>query len=186
MTHSYLVNEVYYAVQGEGVRYGIPHVFIRLAKCNLACSFCDTEFESYVEMTAAELVEMAGRIAEQELAPLPDAQIPGQIHKAAPLPHLPCRNVLFCGGEPLLQLDAELVGAFKAAGWFIALETNGTMPCPEGVDWIVCSPKVAEHAIKLERAHELKYVRAQGQGIPHPRIPAKSTRRSWTRWLPMR
>lgn len=168
----YLVNEVYYAVQGEGTRYGIPHVFIRLSKCNLACGFCDTEFESYTKTTAAELVALATGIAAANHAPIPADEVEGQTHKTHPLVAGPCRNVLFCGGEPLLQLDAELVDAFKAADWFLCVETNGTHKAPAGLDWITCSPKVAEHAIKLERANELKYVRATGQGIPHPRIQA--------------
>ena len=72
-----------------------------------------------------------------------------------------------------MQLDDHLVATFKADGWHISIETNGTLPCPEGVNWIVCSPKISEIGIKLERADELKYVRGYGQGIPHPKLKAK-------------
>jgi organic radical activating enzyme len=168
---NYLVNEIYYTIQGEGIRYGIPHVFVRFAKCNLTCKFCDTEFESYTEMSAEQIVERATELVSA-LPPPTDAKIVGQRKGGTPLPHQPCRNVMFCGGEPLMQVDDELVAQFKGAGWFMALETNGTYVCPDGVDWVACSPKVAEHAIKLKRANELKYVRGDGQGIPHPKIPA--------------
>lgn len=168
----YLVNEVYLTIHGEGVRYGITHVFVRLAKCNLTCGFCDTEYESYTKMTADQIVAEATRLADTAKPAAVDDVVRGQKAGGKPLPFKPCRNVLFCGGEPLLQLDPELVAAFKAAGWFLCVETNGTMACPDGVDWITCSPKVAEHAISLERANELKYVRGMGQGIPHPKIPA--------------
>lgn len=168
----YLVNEIYRTIQGEGVRYGIPHVFIRLAKCNLTCKFCDTEFESYREMTAEEMLAEAMAEADRAVPMATDAKVTGQIRGGSPLPAAPIRNVMFCGGEPLLQLDADLLGTFRRAGWFTVCETNGTMEAPEGLDWIACSPKVAEHAIKLKRADELKYVRAFGQGIPHPGIHA--------------
>lgn len=168
----YLVNEIYRTIQGEGVRYGIPHVFVRLAKCNLTCKFCDTEFESYRELTGEEILAEVTAEADRVVPMSTKAQVLGQIRGGVPLPHQPIRNVMFCGGEPLLQLDADLLAIFKAAGWFTVCETNGTMPAPEGLDWIACSPKVAEHAIKLQRVNELKYVRAWGQGIPHPRLAA--------------
>lgn len=174
MSKSYLVNEIFYTLQGEGVRYGIPHVFVRLAQCNLTCSFCDTEFKSYVPMTTAEL--MAELMAEcQRVASLqtslPVILVRGA-HKPAgvPLPVTPCRQVHFCGGEPLLQLDDELGAAFHAEDdrWFTCVETNGTQPIPAWIDWSVCSPKVAEHAIVPQRVNELKYIRGYGQGIPRP------------------
>lgn len=172
-TKRYAVNEIYYTLHGEGVRYGIPHVFVRFTGCDLACGFCDTEFESGVAMTAEEMIaacEDAAKLPPVE--PLPD--VPGRRQRTEDKgpARAACGNVLFCGGEPLLQLDAELVEAFKRAGWYISVETNGAHPCPDGVDWITCSPKVAEHAIKLERASELKYVRGHRQGIPRPAIEA--------------
>lgn len=168
----YAVNEVYYTVQGEGVRVGIPQVFVRFAKCNLVCDFCDTEFESFEKLTGAELVDRVRQAADAAYKAPEDVVVHGARSRGTLVDRGACRNVLFCGGEPLLQLDAPLVAAFKAAGWFQAVETNGTRECPDGVDWIVCSPKVAEHAIKLKRAHELKYVRDEHMGIPQPAIEA--------------
>lgn len=170
---TYLVNEIYLTLHGEGVRYGIPHVFVRFAKCNLTCGFCDTEFESYQKLTGEQILSTIQNLAEGAAGPAPDEKIDGQTLKGgSPIGYGPTRNVMLCGGEPLLQVDEELVSLLKAAGWFIALETNGTKKPPDGIDWIACSPKVAEHAVALDFAHELKYVRAAGQGIPHPKAKA--------------
>ncbi len=87
-----------------------------------------------------------------------------------------CKNVIFTGGEPLLQLlktPVELLAAFKNAGYFVAIETNGSINPEYGcIDWITCSPKVAEHCIKCLRANEVKYVRGYGQAIPVPTCKA--------------
>lgn len=162
----YLVNEIFYTIQGEGRRWGIPHVFVRFAKCNLSCNFCDTEFESFTPMTAQEiLLEVLG------LTKLKDASaltVDKSITRKQSITRTPCNNVMLCGGEPLLQADSHLINTFKKHGFFIATETNGTCPIPEGIDWVACSPKVAEHAIKPKKVNELKYVRAVGQNIPRP------------------
>jgi 7-carboxy-7-deazaguanine synthase len=168
----YGVNEIYYTIQGEGINVGRPYVFVRFSKCNLVCDFCDTEFEATTPYTADELLAEVTRYADAAYTPPVDFEVKGARSRGSFVDRGPCRNVMFCGGEPLLQLDQPLVDAFKDAGWYIQIETNGTRPAPAGIDWIACSPKVAEHAIKLERAHELKYVRARGQGIPMPAIPA--------------
>ncbi len=148
---TYRVNEIFYSLQGEGARAGTANVFVRFSGCNLECKVethgfdCDTEFVSGRPMTAKEL------LGEMNL-------LGGE-----------CRNVIFTGGEPMLQLDRDLIMLLKINGWFIAVETNGTKPVPHGVDWITLSPKVAEHAIKILQVDELKYVRSYGQGIPKPR-----------------
>ena len=145
------VNEIFYSLQGEGHRAGTPSIFIRLAGCDLACGFCDTEFKSGVEMEPAQIYD---RI---------------KIH--------PCKWIVWTGGEPALQLDAEIVKAFKELRYQQAIETNGNNPIPPGLDWVVCSPKVADHVLVKnfpEGVDELRYVRHAGQpGIPQPGIPAK-------------
>jgi organic radical activating enzyme len=170
---TYKINEIYRTIHGEGVRYGIPHVFVRFSLCNLTCNFCDTEFESGRHLNSAAILEQCERLAAN---PEPETGPPvagaRQAVVRGPAGGGPIRNVLFCGGEPLMQLDAALVDAFKRAGWFTCVETNGCYPVPDGVDWVTCSPKVAEHAIKLQRANELKYVRGNGQGIPQPKLKA--------------
>jgi len=173
LAQQYKVNEIYRTIHGEGVRYGIPHVFVRFSLCNLTCNFCDTEFESGTDMTAADIVAQCGA-----LGAIPTngdgVQVPEARRTPNNGPHRgPIRDVLLCGGEPLLQADDELVEEFHRNGWFVACETNGTVDAAAGIDWVTCSPKVAEHAIKLTRVDELKYVRGVGQAIPRPKLVAK-------------
>lgn len=152
----YTVNEIFFSLQGEGIRSGTANVFVRLSGCNQRClkethGFdCDTEFVSGVKMSAAEITRRC-----RELSPV-------------------CGWVIVTGGEPLLQLDLQLCRQLKSEGFSIAVETNGSIdPAPEvmeHLDWIACSPKVAEHAVRLSRCDELRYVRGYGQGIPKPKI----------------
>ena len=150
----YLVNEIFYSLQGEGVRAGTPNLFLRLAKCNLACRVethgfdCDTEFESGRWMTLPEILSEFRQLSAS------------------------CDWVILTGGEPALQADRELIDALHGAGYRLAIETNGSLELPEGIDWITVSPKVAEHAIRQRRAHEVKYVRGYGQGIPKTVVKA--------------
>jgi len=134
----YRVNEIFRSLQGEGFWTGTSMVFLRLSGCNLECSFCDTSHESFTEMTVREILEAISRIGG------------------------PCRRVCITGGEPLLQLEESLIEALHAGGYTIHVETNGTIPAPEGIDWITCSPK---GLIKLTRADELKVV-FTGHGAP--------------------
>jgi 7-carboxy-7-deazaguanine synthase len=151
----YRVNEIFYSLQGEGVRAGTPNLFLRFSRCNLACAVethgfdCDTEFESGRWMALPEIVgEMRGLSAD-------------------------CGWAILTGGEPALQVDAELIDALHAAGFRLAIETNGSIELPPGLDWITVSPKVAEHAVRQRRAHEVKYVRGHGQGIPRTVVEAE-------------
>ena len=151
----YQVNEIFYSLQGEGVRVGTPNVFIRLSGCNLRCSAdgpegfdCDTEFVSGRPLSAEQIV--AG------------ARTAGGA----------CNWVVLTGGEPALQVDDELLAALHAGGYMCAIETNGTKELPAGLDWICVSPKTAEHTIRAQECDEVKYVRHAGQGIPRPAIGA--------------
>jgi 7-carboxy-7-deazaguanine synthase len=151
----YVVNEIFYSLQGEGVRAGTPNLFLRFSRCNLTCSVathgfdCDTEFTSGRRMSIPEIVEELRALSE------------------------PCRWVILTGGEPALQVDRELIDALHGAGYLLAIETNGSVELPAGIDWITVSPKVAEHAIRQRRAHEVKYVRGHGQGIPRTVVEAE-------------
>jgi len=144
------VNEIFYSLQGEGARKGNANIFVRFAHCNLECGFCDTEFESFREMTMEQLLDECKQF--------------------------PCKNIIFTGGEPLLQLTRDVVKEFKKADYYLAIETNGTITPPKGLDWITVSPKVAEHVMahtfKGVHINELKYVRNKSQGIPHPEVKA--------------
>lgn len=157
------VTEIFYSLQGEGARAGEPSVFVRFAGCSAkyACAeagiVCDTEFESGIDLTPGEILA--------EVSHLGGA----------------CRWVVWTGGEPTDQLDADLVGLFKKAGYFQQIETSGIRPVPPGLDWVTVSPKVAEHILarnfptRLDgfEVDELKYVRHVGQAIPAPTIHAE-------------
>lgn len=162
MSETYMVNEIFLSLQGEGVRVGTPNVFVRFTGCNLHCDgtilnqpVCDTEFTSGRRCTLPEIKEWIEKSIE----------IAGGSN-----PYW----IIFTGGEPSLQVDTDLICYLHGLGYELAIETNGTNPIvsikdtPDGIDWITLSPKVAEHAIKCKWADELKYVRAFGQGIPKP------------------
>jgi len=155
MSKSYTVNEIFYSLQGEGVRAGTANVFVRFTGCNQTCAVethgfdCDTEFASGRKLVLSELVAEVREIAGS------------------------CRWIVLTGGEPALQIDQDLLLAFHEAGFKIAIETNGSLALPAGIDWITVSPKVAEHAIRQRFAHEVKYVRNFGQGIPKPVVESE-------------
>jgi organic radical activating enzyme len=129
------VNEIFYSLQGEGYYSGTPAVFLRLSGCNLRCPFCDTQHESGTMMSEAEVVEAVKRY--------------------------PASHVVITGGEPSLQLTASLVDALHAAGRYVAVETNGTHPLPDNVDWVTLSPKSAfvdGADVVLTRVDEIKVI----------------------------
>lgn len=155
MAARYLVNEIFYSLQGEGVRAGTPNLFLRLARCNQSCRVeshgfdCDTEFESGRWLSGPEIVAEARRLSSE------------------------CGWLVLTGGEPGLQVDAELIDLLHQAGFRLAIETNGSVELPAGIDWITVSPKVAEHAIRQRAAHEVKYVRGYGQALPRTVVAAE-------------
>ncbi|MET3355272.1 UNVERIFIED_ORG: 7-carboxy-7-deazaguanine synthase (Cx14CxxC type) [Xanthobacter viscosus] len=159
---AYAVKEMFLTLQGEGAQAGRAAVFCRFAGCNLwsgreddradaQCRFCDTDF---VGMDG----EGGGRFAD---AATLAAAIGATWGAGAP----ERRFVVFTGGEPLLQLDAALVDAVHALGFEIAVETNGTVAAPDGIDWICMSPKAGTD-LKLQRGHELKLVFPQAGLAP--------------------
>ena len=111
------INETFISLQGEGHFTGTPAFFLRFSGCNLKCPFCDTNHQSYKEMSEEEIVEEA------------------TCHKP--------RHIVITGGEPALQLTQLLVDKLHEADFFIQVETNGTLPLPEGIDWVTVSPKAA-------------------------------------------
>lgn len=161
---SYSVKEIFYTLQGEGGNTGRPAVFCRFAGCNLwsgheedrasaVCRFCDTDFVG-TNGTGGGRFATAAELAQAVRAAWP-----------AP-PSTLIRPLVVCtGGEPLLQLDAELVVAFHEAGFEVAIETNGTRPCPPGMDWICVSPKAGAELV-LRAGHELKLIYPQPGAEP--------------------
>jgi len=151
---SYAVKEIFYTLQGEGANTGRPAVFCRFAGCNLwsgherdrataVCRFCDTDFVG-TDGPGGGRFASAGVLAKTVAAAWPSTE-PG------------ARFVVCTGGEPLLQLDAPLVAALRAEGFEIAIETNGTQPGLDGVDWVCVSPKAGAELV-LERGDELKLI----------------------------
>jgi len=163
---TYSVKEIFLTLQGEGGQAGRPAVFCRFAGCNLwsgrevdraqaVCTFCDTDF---VGMDGPG----GGRFPDAEA--LADAV-------AATWTGGPDNRLVVCtGGEPLLQLDAPLIGALHARGFTIAVETNGTLAAPAGVDWICVSPK-AQAPVVQTSGQELKLVFPQA-GVDPQRFAA--------------
>lgn len=133
----YKVHEIFYTLQGEGAHSGIPAVFVRFSGCNLRCPWCDTEFEGYKEMTAEQIVS--------------------EIQNLYDIPNVRRKMCILTGGEPTLQADKQLIDAIHAAGFYIGIETNGTRPMPDGIDWITCSPKEGTK-LALKQVNEVKVV----------------------------
>lgn len=132
----YNIVEIFHSVQGEGFRAGIPHVFIRFGRCNLRCEWCDTDFDTYEAMTALDIL--------------------------AQVLEYPCKNIVFTGGEPMLNDLWPLSRLLHRRGYHLSIESNGTVEIPEGLlDWICISPKDQMYPnahIKQRRGDELKCV----------------------------
>lgn len=151
---TYSVKEIFYTLQGEGHHAGRPAVFCRFAGCNLwsgteesrasaICQFCDTDFvgtdgEGGGKFTSAEALAAA-------------------INALWPAAYPAHKYVVCTGGEPLLQLDTPLIDALHALGFEVAIETNGSLPVPDGVDWVCVSPKMGAPLV-VRSGHEIKVV----------------------------
>lgn len=159
---TYSIKEIFYTLQGEGAHAGRPAVFCRFAGCNLwtgresdretaVCRFCDTDFVGTDGVRGGKFHDGAALATE--------------IDRLWPASHPNHKYVVFTGGEPLLQLDEALIAAMHAAGFTIAIETNGTLPVPAGVDWICVSPKMGAQLV-VGKGNELKVVIPQtGQDL---------------------
>ncbi|MEJ2816080.1 7-carboxy-7-deazaguanine synthase [Caulobacter sp. CCG-8] len=158
---TYSVKEIFLTLQGEGGQAGKAAVFCRFAGCNLwtgreqdrakaVCTFCDTDF-------VGTDGENGGKFATPDaLVDVIEAQWTGGPDD---------RLVVCTGGEPLLQLDQALIAALHARGFMIAVETNGTVEAPEGIDWVCVSPK-ADAPVVQTRGQEIKLVFPQDKALP--------------------
>ena len=159
---TYAVKETFLTVQGEGGQAGRPAVFLRFAGCNLwsglerdrasaVCSFCDTEFVG-TDGDGGGKFRTAGAMADHVASFWRGREGDPKL-------------VVCTGGEPLLQLDPALIDALHARGFDIAVETNGTLAAPAGIDWVCVSPK-AEAAVVQTTGQELKLVFPQATAMP--------------------
>ena len=158
---TYSVKEIFLTLQGEGGQAGKAAVFCRFAGCNLwtgreqdrakaVCTFCDTDFVGVDG-------EGGGKFTTPDLlADAVEAAWTGGPHD---------RLVVCTGGEPLLQLDEALIAALHARGFMIAVETNGTVAAPEGIDWVCVSPKADAPVVQVA-GQELKLVYPQDKALP--------------------
>lgn len=158
----YTVKEIFFTLQGEGANTGRAAVFCRFTGCNLwtgreadrahaVCQFCDTDFVG-VSPDGGRFADAAA-LADAVAAKWPEGDRDGE------------RFVVCTGGEPLLQLDTDLIDALHARGFVVAVETNGTQPAPQGLDWICVSPKAGAE-LALTRGSELKLVFPQRGAEP--------------------
>jgi len=159
---TYSVKEIFYTLQGEGANTGRAAVFCRFAGCNLwtgreqdrhdaTCQFCDTDFLG-TDGPGGGKFGSAGELAAAVAATWPRSE-PGR------------RFVVCTGGEPLLQLDKGLLDALHAEGFEVAVETNGTIAPPDGIDWLCVSPK-ANARLVVSRGEEIKLVYPQSGAEP--------------------
>lgn len=154
---TYSVKEIFYTLQGEGTHAGRPAVFCRFAGCNLwtgreedrpkaICQFCDTDFVGTDGLGGGKFATaLALAEAIDSFWPAGDAEEQAR------------KFVVLTGGEPLLQVDEALIDALHAHGFMIAVETNGTIAAPDGLDWICVSPKAGSTLVQ-QSGHELKLV----------------------------
>lgn len=159
---TYKVKEIFYTLQGEGAHAGRPAVFCRFTSCNLwtgresdrhraICKFCDTDFVGTDGPGGGKFA--TARDLAQAVA------------NAWPTSDLAHRMVVCTGGEPLLQMDADLTNELHKQGFYIAVETNGTQIPPEGIDWLCVSPKKGSELV-VESGDELKLVYPQDKDSP--------------------
>jgi 7-carboxy-7-deazaguanine synthase len=158
----YSVKEIFYTLQGEGANAGTPAVFCRFTGCNLwsgreadraeaVCNFCDTDFVGTDGPGGGKFAD-ANALADAVSAAWPAGK--------------PSHRFVVCtGGEPLLQLDTAAIDALHERGFRIAIETNGTIAPPAGIDWVCVSPK-AEATLAVEAGDELKLVYPQSSAPP--------------------
>ena len=150
----YKINEIFHSLQGEGYHSGTPAVFVRFSGCNLRCAFCDTQHQNGTMMSLQAIVDEVNKFP------------------SAPL-------LVLTGGEPSLFIDEPFVEELKQkTGKTIAIETNGTRPLPDNLDWVTLSPKTSFDGGDLEpcvlrRCDELKVVWQWQDLSQYDRIEAK-------------
>lgn len=151
------INEIFYSLQGEGAHTGVPSVFVRFSGCNLKCPFCDTLHEEGTEMSDDDIIEEIN--------------------------YYPAEWIILTGGEPALHIDRKFIRRLKAGtGKKIAIETNGTVKMPAGIDWVTVSPKSGICGddrlgdVVVEKADEIKVVDLDQDLAPYFSLPCRGPR----------
>lgn len=148
----YPINEIFYSLQGEGHYSGRAAIFVRFSGCNLQCPFCDTAHQKSVLMTLENIIALVSEYPRGAM-------------------------VVLTGGEPSLYADNDLIDALHACGRYIAIETNGTNPLPEGINWVTLSPKAGMapggDKIRLTGADEIKVVNVGQPLAPYFDMPQR-------------
>jgi len=135
----YKLVEIFYSIQGEGNRTGTANIFVRFSFCNLSCSFCDTPYNDVnYELSLEELLNEISKFD--------------------------CKNIIFTGGEPSLQLDNELLSELKNRNYYLAIESNGTKEISNMIDYISISPK--SNNLKQLSGDEIKFVLKKDSPLP--------------------
>lgn len=145
------INNIFYSLQGEGRNTGRAAVFIRFAGCNLRCSFCDTEFESYREMSDEEILDAVKTLVPSNQTPFPLGGVGGRL------------LIVLTGGEPTLQVDEAFVDLLHQHDYEVAMESNGTRFAPRNLDWFTVSPK--QSPIR-QHCNEVKVVFVDAGHVP--------------------
>ena len=135
------INDIFYSLQGEGRNTGRAAVFVRFAGCNLRCPFCDTEFDSYREMTDEEIITEIKELSSSGNSSL------FTLHSSL--------LIVLTGGEPTLQVDEAFVDLLHQQGFEVAMESNGTRPAPQNLDWLTVSPKTIRGERREKREERL-------------------------------
>ncbi|MFH1356117.1 MAG: 7-carboxy-7-deazaguanine synthase [bacterium] len=166
----YHIKEIFKSLQGEGCHAGRVAVFVRFSGCNLNCDFCDTDFSDtsgenggeYNISSLMEVVETLWQVGSKGRRIEGSKEQPSNPRIVEP----PNRMTILTGGEPTLQIDQPLVEALKRAGFYIAIETNGTKPVLKDIDWITVSPKKGTKLVQ-NHGNELKLVFPQEDTDPN-------------------
>ncbi len=156
------INNIFYSLQGEGRNTGRAAVFIRFAGCNLRCSFCDTEFESYREMSDEDIVAEVEALSPRPSNLLKDACCQGDARALRPL-------IVLTGGEPTLQVDEAFVDLLHQHDYEVAMESNGTRFAPRNLDWLTVSPK--QSPIR-QHCNEVKVIFVDAGHVPDIELEA--------------
>ena len=151
------INNIFYSLQGEGRNTGRAAVFIRFAGCNLRCSFCDTEFESYREMSDEEILDAVKTLVPSNQTPFPLGGVGGRL------------LIVLTGGEPTLQVDEAFVDLLHQHDYEVAMESNGTRFAPRNLDWLTVSPK--QSPIR-QHCNEVKVIFVDAEHVPDIELEA--------------